>query len=605
MRVVYYIFFIAAVLATTELRQSDFNVGTYRILQPGRYVLMEDISFGPNANGPTAYDSCWVESSQFQSNGGDYGDKEYMLGFFAAITVETSDVEIDLNNHKIEQTAEHALLQRFFTVIELASSPFLSTQGPHTFTTAHEFVPATDVYIHSGTIGRSSHHGIHGNDNTNIRISNVMFVDYEVAGVALNGVEGFNMQYCSLTNRHDIPILGTFSAARFLQRYVDYLEAQSSTTTLRVQGTNLSITDIKTALKDSINHVHADIAASGSINETAHPVEHALFANSEGVIDGNSYGVLLNKIGVAVLGFPRRPGAPLFEKTSSDVYIRHVEITDQRSMIREVVALKLGGKAVSDSVGAILQLLNTHPPITISSLDHSVAEFTGNPVANAQIFVAKALLNGEFAGSGLDNNRNGIGQAIVDWVEAGGTALPQAKLDNLALEGWQCNGDSMAHVQKGAIGFKIDASQNVRIHDSFVDDIINRGLTGSAMCGGYEYSHPDAALPYYNGAHARGFSFAGSSRVNLQRCSVTNLRSIHGNAIGFDIFTDSVDVDLTNCDVVALHADTHNATGFHLGGETSYSKLQSYCTAFITAGDTELDVWDEDGVRNTMHNQRC
>jgi len=93
--------------------------------------------------------------------------------------------------------------------------------------------------------------------------------------------------------------------------------------------------------------------------------------------------------------------------------------------------------------------------------------------------------------------------------------------------------------------------------------------------------------------------------VSLQRCSVTNAHSIYGNAIGFDIFTDSIDVDLTNCDVVALHADTFNATAFHLGGATSYSKLQNYCAAYITAGDVALDVWDEDGVRNTMRNQRC
>jgi len=568
---------------------------------------MEDISFSPNANGPTPYDSCWAEPSQLKSNGGSYGDHEYGMGFFAAITVETSDVEIDLNNHKLEQSPEHALLQRFFTVIELASSPFLCTQGPHTF--CSNFVPASNVHIHSGTIGLSSHHGIHGNDNTNVRINDVDFENFEVGGVALNGVEGFDMQNCHLSNRHDIPVLGTFSAARFLQRHINYLEAEGSSTTLSVQGVPLGIADIKASLKNTINNVFADVMADGVINQNTHPVEYALFANPEGVIDGNSYGVLLNKIGVAVGGFPTRPHAPQFEKPSSDVLIRHVQVRDQRSMIREVVALKLGGGAVSDSHGAILQLLNRHPtthdPITISSLDESVAEYTGNPVANAQIFVAKAYLNGEFASSGLTNSRNGIGQPIIDWVEAGGSGSPTAKLEDLAIEGWQCNGDSMAHVQKGTIGFKIDAAKNVRIMDSLVDDISNIGLTGSMSCGSYEYSHPDATLPYYNGAHVRGFSFAGSEGVSLQRCSVTNAHSVYGNAIGFDIFTDSIDVDLTNCDVVALHADTFNATAFHLGGATSYSKLQNYCAAYITAGDVALDVWDEDGVRNTMRNQRC
>jgi hypothetical protein len=463
--------------------------------------------------------------------------------------------------------------------------------------------------MHYGIIVRSSHHGIHGNDNTNIRLERIEFVDYEVAAMALNGVEGFNMEFCTATNRKDIPVLGTFSAARFMQRHLDYLESSNTTTTLRVQGVDLDISAIKTALKTSINNVFSDVIATGVIDVLAHPIDYALYANPEGVIDGNSYGILLNKIGVAVLGFPSRPHAPNFVKPSSDIYLRHVSVSNQHSKIREVVALRLGGGAVNDGAGAIFQLLNLHPvtqqPITISSLDQSQAEYTGNPVADAQAFIAKALLAGDFAGSGIDNSRNKIGQPIIDWIEAGNTGAPEAKLATLAIEGWQCNGDSMAHVQKGAIGFKIDSSLNVRIVDSYADDVLNIGLAGSTVCGDYEYSHPDATLPYYNGAHARGFSFAGSQGVRLQRCSVTNIESDYGNAIGFYIFTDSIDVDLTNCDAVAISALIHNSTAFHLGGETSYSKLQNYCAAFITAGDVALDVWDEDGVRNTMHNARC
>lgn len=163
----------------------------------------------------------------------------------------------------------------------------------------------------------------------------------------------------------------------------------------------------------------------------------------------------------------------------------------------------------------------------------------------------------------------------------------------------------MAHVQKGAIGFKIDASQNVRIVDSYVDELRNIGTEGSMRCGDYEFSHPLSIIPFYQGANARGFSFAGSTSVQVQRCSVTNVYSANGNAYGFDVFTDSTDIDIFNSDVVALHAPTGNATAFHLGGSTTYSNLQNYCAAYIRAGEVALDVWDEDGVRNTVRNNKC
>ena len=54
---------------------------------------------------------------------------EYQLGFFAAITVETSDVTLDMNGKSLQQSDEHALMQRFFSLIELGNSPFLAGEG--------------------------------------------------------------------------------------------------------------------------------------------------------------------------------------------------------------------------------------------------------------------------------------------------------------------------------------------------------------------------------------------------------------------------------------------------------------------------------------------
>lgn len=90
-----------------------------------------------------------------------YDEEAFGLGFFSAIAVTTSNVEIDLNGHTIEQSKGHALFQRFFAIIELASAPFIKNAGPAQFVGDDDtFEPASNVMITGpGTIGRSSHHG--------------------------------------------------------------------------------------------------------------------------------------------------------------------------------------------------------------------------------------------------------------------------------------------------------------------------------------------------------------------------------------------------------------------------------------------------------------
>ena len=152
----------------TVLTADDFRYGTYIIDEPGVYRLGEDISFNPNspatltaavADGSippwlpaalgwsspvTAYHSSMPLFTQLTTEpdgpftpGGPmdarYDPAAYGVGFFAAIAIEADDVVLDLAGHTIEQSAEHALLQRFFAVIELADQPFVPSQGPAGF----------------------------------------------------------------------------------------------------------------------------------------------------------------------------------------------------------------------------------------------------------------------------------------------------------------------------------------------------------------------------------------------------------------------------------------------------------------------------------------
>lgn len=578
---------VAAVLAQrdtdiVDLVQSDFDSGTYIISRPGRYRLAEDISFNPNSAAALGVDAY---SAGMPLAGQPYDADAYRLGFFAAIAIETSDVELDLNGHRLEQSAEHALLQRFFALIELADQPFISGQGPNNFGACVQ--SARRVTISNGVLGRSSHHGIHGNGNAEIEVRDVEFVDYEVAAIALNGVNGLRVLRCTASNRKDVPVLGTFSAAMFIKRYVDFLVDSSSNVTLELPDGSLSAVDVRDALRDSINAVHADVLQHGYISIAAHPSEYALYHNPLGLLDGNSYSFLTHQLGVAVNGFPTVPSAG-FSVPSSNVLFRDVSIGNQSAFINEIVALSDGGAAVIDPVGAVFQIKNTHPldasvPVTLSSLDDSVARYTGNVVANAQLLVAKAALQGAFAATReLDVSRLSIGADIVQWAESG------APLDTLfagagAVDGYVCNGDSMFHVNKGVIGFKIDATQHAELVNIEAHAIANYGQPGSTLCGDYSLgkSHPAATLRGYGGADTRGVSLAGSTHVQLRGARLEDVYSASGEAVGIDVHVRSSHIDIRNVDA---------AGGFRFAADTRQNSLRNFACR-ENSGD---DDWSND-----------
>lgn len=593
------------------LYQSDFDDGTLQITESGTYILAEDISFNPHPAGSLADDGVTVLDaytagrpfmSQFgATEDGKYDPAAFGIGFFAAIAISATNVTLDLNGHTLSQHPEHALLQRFFAVVELADQPFVPAQGPSSF--GDELIAAERVTIKNGTIGLSSHHGIHGNGAKRVTIEEVDFVDFEVAAVALNGVDKLEIDESFASNREDVPVIGTFSNARFISAYVDWLVQTGSPTTLTVQGMPLSAGAIQSALRASINAVHEDVIVDGLgfIDGVQHPAEYALYHNKFGVVDGNSYGFLVNPLGVAVGGFPSQSETP-----SRKVRLTDVHILSQRASVNEVVAINVGTGHAKDPVGAVFMVRNTHPstgvPLTTSSLDETVATYTGNVLANAQALVAKAKLNGEFASSFLNADRSSITQEILDWIEN------TATLDTLISgpSDYLCNGDTMFHVNKGVIGFKMDGVENVKLQDTSASNLENLGSAGSADCGNYVFSHPGATFTGYGGATVRGYSFAGALKAKVKSATAQDLSAAGGSVIGFDVLTDSEHVRLTDVTVQNLEAGSAfapnggpnadpDAIGIHIGPDTQNVEIKQENIDSLTFGafGSTFDVLDE------------
>jgi len=200
------------------------------INRPGAYKLCEDITFKPQVNHPAAAGNLLEDPfASFQPDLSIYDPRAYGLGFFAAISVATSDVQLYLNGYTLEQSREHQLAQRFYANIELASAPFIASTGPHEFvgneTQGGQLYSARNFYLFGpGVIGRSAHHGVHGNENQKVQISGVTFQDFEVAAVSLNKVDGLEISDCVvIRNSREVPVNGMFSAAHFITPYGKYL----------------------------------------------------------------------------------------------------------------------------------------------------------------------------------------------------------------------------------------------------------------------------------------------------------------------------------------------------------------------------------------------
>ena len=92
---------------------------------------------------------------------------------------------LDLNGFTLEQSHKHALMQRFYALIETASGPFVPPQGPGNF--GATLAACKGCVVKNGHLGLSSHHGIHGNRNVGLLLRDLTIKGYEVAGVSLNG----------------------------------------------------------------------------------------------------------------------------------------------------------------------------------------------------------------------------------------------------------------------------------------------------------------------------------------------------------------------------------------------------------------------------------
>ena len=409
--------------AVIYLKQSDFENGTVRIKKPGVYLITENIVFNPNE-----YNDFFPTTQQTNTIYPQNMEGPYHLGFFAAITVEADDVIIDLRGHTIEQSKNHNFQQRFYANIELANMPFVPTQGPGNFAGAMSYKAANRVLVYNGFLKRSSHHGIHANIANKVILSNLVITQFEVAAIALNGTTtGILSDIFAGDIKKDIDVLSTYSAARFIRKFID----AHINSNITLNGKTVS--QIKTAL---INDMDATFTAFK--NGTALPNNY--FKNPNVGYDGNVYGIVLNVKGVVVNKFIEERTTEMIGNI--DIHLDKLTIDDIESHPIEIVGVNVnsssdsayGGKVQVGTAGGVLQ---------IGKLQDDNGKYKANSLSDAKLILAKI--------NATPKGTINISSDIIDWAESSNSISP-GTIPGSNSRYYVSTGDSMGHFMKGNIG---------------------------------------------------------------------------------------------------------------------------------------------------------
>lgn len=523
------------------LSQNDFLNGTYRIKSPGYYQLSEDIFFNPN---PSTWNSDldklegpdWFPTPS-QTEGGSNAEYPiapfggYHLGFFAAITVESDNVIIDLNNHTISQHVQHYLQQRFFSIIELASTPFIPPQGPSTF---GPIETVNNVKIKNGFFGLSSHSAIHGNNMKNVILENLNIYNFEQAGIALNGGENILLDNITIDNSSmNVFVNSQYSQSRFIKSFL-VNAINNGNPSITIKGEIKTAQDLLNELVTEMDSVYNDIV------NLKRNVTSEFYKNPDGIIDGNIYGIILNVSGVAVNDFVQEIQSETIN--NNNILLKNVTISKLFSNATEVVGLFNYSTELNDTytnlkvqtgpVGDVFRILD------VTDVNQY---YKPNVLANAQCYVSKYKVE-----SGA--SRSSIEEYIYDtWIVSDVVLNPP----NIK---YVLGGDSMAHIMKGSIGLFLSGSQNTKLYNIRIQDVSNIGSLGNS-------DKVNDITNAYMGNLTRGLAVVSTQNISVHGMTIKNIFSKTGTSTGIDFINLSKNIDILDYYIYNIKSANYLDTG--------------------------------------------
>lgn len=449
-----------------KVYQTDFANGSFRINSSITFELQEDIVFDPDPSMPALYDPWYPQ-----------GDG-YFLGFFAAIVIEGDGITVDCRGHSIKMSKKFHKLQRFFSIIELGSRPFIPKAGPPPLANPR-LSPGTlrlanNVVIKNCKLGRSSHHGIHGNGADGVLIQNTSIEDFEVGGISLNDCRKVRINHVQIGPSMRETFSGSLSQAIFLDHMANTIVMSDpvlgpflNRTLFRLRHGWSSAGFVFSRLRRELNSFLTD--GTGDI---AHVV------GKKALPDGSAiYGILAHKSGPAVGDFGACPLEEFLETNNSlieDIKIENVLISGLVVEPQAWISLRQGRRQVQGPAGAVFRA---------TQLNGSQGEYFGNPLSDAMIAVGHVLRKVTDTECNSTGYRHRVAcervhdyfkgafipKEILDWAASGHSKLDFSKFD-LA-----CQGDAMSHHNKGVVGLRLEYLQSPSFSNISIGNLRNAG----------------------------------------------------------------------------------------------------------------------------------
>uniref|UniRef100_A0A6C0EJZ8 Uncharacterized protein n=1 Tax=viral metagenome TaxID=1070528 RepID=A0A6C0EJZ8_9ZZZZ len=533
---------------TTILTNNNFINGTYRITKPGYYKLSEDIVFAPNKNIynlinlPLNHNV--LDNYRPTLDQQNYKFPPYHLGFFAAITIESDDVILDLNEHSISQDKMHYINQRFFSIVELNESPFIKSEGPSDFgkNSFHKY-----INIKNGRLGLSSHHGIHGNGNKYILIEDLDISNFEVAGIALNGCENCILNQITIHDSvKDTEISFMYSNAISTRFFLKQLLERVENTSITILGKEKKGKEILDRLeKELIENVYIPI-------QEGRLIQSDFYRNTHKLPEGNIYGIVLNSTGVVINDFLNNSNAQ-FNKNN---ILMNITLKNIDSFPKEIITLS------NSEIPTVHQGLvgDNIPYLEISDSNNYYKE---NNLYNAIALIAKYNNNCKCIYNSKSLNVPDF--MITEWFGKQTNLLDIKKKYGLLFTNLR---DQMNHYMKGNIMLFISGSENVTIKNITMKNINNSGASSDndeTRIGDYKVvaeKKDQVNFPLlfkeYLGNNINPFVLTQSTNVTIENVDCSQIISTNGKCVGIHTINNCSTIKTNNINIIDNMATIQN-----------------------------------------------
>lgn len=457
------------------LSSVDFEEGTYRITESGTYILTEDIVFNPHSlSKEDIYEKkmsphsegAWLpyaDQSEDYPGAGEY-DGWYWLGFFAAITIEASNVVLDLNGHSVSMHEHFYYQQRYFIVVQISNKPFGDSAGP-TWTGSGQITGLSNIEIKNGILGLSSHIGMHAVECSDIYLSDLVIKNFETHGVVFNGFTNLELNNVEIgpSVLSQLPLTGNYNLARMSFPILrDALKEIGDEQIKFYNRETITYSELFYKLQTELDLVFKYIAYNDD-SVTSHKYwEEAkkLFISDLGVSRaGTLYGAVFRSKGAEVFNFGTNNGDYSDGLLLNNVYIHGLELSTQ-----EVVSAGYHTPA--------REMLNGPIPF-IDGTDNLFRNL------GQSVYVGNIWLDILIALHNLSNNWWHLNRFLCSDDVCKNWAIDNSvKVDIIS-----CGYDSLGHISKGVVGLKIEYVKNIEINNMEIADVHSIGQMATDLCG--------------------------------------------------------------------------------------------------------------------------